>query len=136
MSPVGFKPTISAGERRQTYALDRADTWTGLIIPLGGEIGPWVLGTLNCEVVQVRNRGKIGLNRSLIYVHPFPPLSLRSFYLRLFNSVAKRKLFLGRKNIGRGGNCPRPSSSPPPSDASAVPCIFMKFKNCLERILW
>ena len=29
MSPVGFKPTISAGERPQTYALDRAATGTG-----------------------------------------------------------------------------------------------------------
>jgi hypothetical protein len=26
MSPVGFKPTISADERPQTHALDRADT--------------------------------------------------------------------------------------------------------------
>jgi len=24
MPPVGFEPTISAGERQQTYALDRA----------------------------------------------------------------------------------------------------------------
>ena len=29
MSPVGFEPTISAGERPQTYALDRAATGTG-----------------------------------------------------------------------------------------------------------
>jgi hypothetical protein len=28
--PVGFKPTISAGERPQTYALDRAGTETGI----------------------------------------------------------------------------------------------------------
>ena len=28
MSPVGFEPTISAGERVQTYALDRATTGT------------------------------------------------------------------------------------------------------------
>jgi len=28
MPPVGFEPTISAGERPQTYALDRADTGT------------------------------------------------------------------------------------------------------------
>ena len=36
MSPVGFEPTISAGERPQTYALDRAATGTGnysLIMP-------------------------------------------------------------------------------------------------------
>jgi len=30
MPPVGFKTTISAGERPQTYALDRAATETGL----------------------------------------------------------------------------------------------------------
>ena len=29
MPPVGFEPTISAGERPQTYALDRAATETG-----------------------------------------------------------------------------------------------------------
>jgi len=29
MPPVGFEPTISAGERPQTYALDRAPTGTG-----------------------------------------------------------------------------------------------------------
>ena len=29
MPPVGFEPTISAGERPQTYALDRAATATG-----------------------------------------------------------------------------------------------------------
>ena len=32
MPPVGFEPTISAGERPQTYALDRAATG------MGGEI--------------------------------------------------------------------------------------------------
>jgi len=31
MPPVGFKPTVSAGERPQTYALDRAATGTGSI---------------------------------------------------------------------------------------------------------
>ena len=30
MPPVGFEPTISAGERPQTYALDRAATGTGI----------------------------------------------------------------------------------------------------------
>ena len=30
MPPVGFELTISAGERPQTYALDRATTGTGL----------------------------------------------------------------------------------------------------------
>jgi len=31
MRPVGFKPTFSAGERPQTYALDRATNGTGII---------------------------------------------------------------------------------------------------------
>ena len=31
MPPVGFEPKISAGERPQTYALDRAATGTGQI---------------------------------------------------------------------------------------------------------
>jgi len=29
MPLVGFEPTISAGERAKTYALERADTGTG-----------------------------------------------------------------------------------------------------------
>ena len=32
MPPVGFEPRISAGERPQTYALDRAATGTGTFI--------------------------------------------------------------------------------------------------------
>ena len=31
MAPVGFEPTISAGERPQTYVLDRAATATGKV---------------------------------------------------------------------------------------------------------
>ena len=34
MPPVGFEPTISAGERPQTYALDRAATGTGIYLLL------------------------------------------------------------------------------------------------------
>ena len=32
MPPVGFEPTISAGERSPTYTYDRADTGTGKFI--------------------------------------------------------------------------------------------------------
>jgi hypothetical protein len=38
---------------------------------------------------QVRKRGKIGLNQSLLHIHPFPLISPQIFYLPLFNSVAK-----------------------------------------------
>jgi len=34
MSPVGFEPTVSAGERPQTYALNRAATGTGIEVKL------------------------------------------------------------------------------------------------------
>ena len=34
MPPVGFEPTTPAGERPQTYALDRAATGTGRMVPL------------------------------------------------------------------------------------------------------
>ena len=39
MPPVGFEPTISAGEQPQTYALDRAATGTGLCEELGKKLG-------------------------------------------------------------------------------------------------
>ena len=32
MLPVGFEPTISAGERPQTFALDRAATGTDFLL--------------------------------------------------------------------------------------------------------
>jgi len=34
MPRVGFETTISAGERPKTYALDRAATGTGMLLPL------------------------------------------------------------------------------------------------------
>ena len=37
MSPEGFEPTISAGQRPQTYAIDRAETGTGFLYQLGNE---------------------------------------------------------------------------------------------------
>ena len=43
MPPVGFEPTISAGERPQTYALDRAATWTGIF---SGYLGFFFRGAL------------------------------------------------------------------------------------------
>lgn len=59
---------------------------------------------------QVRKRGRLSLNRSLIHTHtPFLRLS-PSFLFAFAISVAKK--FLGRKNIGEGGAIP--SLAPPP----------------------
>jgi hypothetical protein len=38
---VGFEPTISAGEGPQTYALDRAATWTGVYTGCPKKIVPF-----------------------------------------------------------------------------------------------
>ena len=44
MSRVGFEPTISAGERLQTYALDRAATGTGSVTDIShGTVTPSVI---------------------------------------------------------------------------------------------
>ena len=43
MPPVGFEPAISAGERPQTYALDRAATGTGNAVGYLQENTPSVL---------------------------------------------------------------------------------------------
>jgi len=42
MGLVGFEPTISAGERPQTYVLDRAATWTGI----------YCISTVNTQQIQ------------------------------------------------------------------------------------
>ena len=34
MPPVGFEPTISAGEQPQTYVLDRATTGIGIYLDI------------------------------------------------------------------------------------------------------
>jgi hypothetical protein len=49
MPPVGFEPTISAGERPQTYALDRAANGTGNIILTAKNI---VTLTINIDRVK------------------------------------------------------------------------------------
>ena len=38
MPPVGFEPTISGGERPQTYAFVRAATGIGIFTDVSGEI--------------------------------------------------------------------------------------------------
>ena len=46
---------------------------------------------LNLRKIQIRNGETIGLNRPLMYMHPFPPYSQTNFYNSpLFNPVLKR----------------------------------------------
>jgi hypothetical protein len=48
MLPVGFEPTISVGERPQTYALDLEAIWTGTFFNIGKEIKNRIRGG-NCS---------------------------------------------------------------------------------------
>jgi hypothetical protein len=48
MPAVGFEPTFSAGERPQTYALDRAATGTGTALCYAGEIFRCRFRTASC----------------------------------------------------------------------------------------
>ena len=70
MPPVGFEPTFSAGERPQTYALDRAATGTGIgLLKYAIQIEcqilfryRWILDTLGNflkNAVQITNPVKI-----------------------------------------------------------------------------
>ena len=74
MPPVGFEPTISAGERPKTYALDRAATGTGrTTYAVGRTSRSGVLG-----VCILLNKVQFKVNRTLkwrlmpVYTHIVP----------------------------------------------------------------
>ena len=53
MPQMGFEPTISAGERPQTYALDGAATGTGNITT----VSPYIIYTATCFDISVSSSG-------------------------------------------------------------------------------
>jgi hypothetical protein len=58
MPPVGFKPTISAGEQPQTYAFDVAATGTGITTIYCTEFAP-----LNVSALTINNFSDSGLTK-------------------------------------------------------------------------
>ena len=52
-----------------------------------------------------------------MYIHPFSHSHPHSFYLPIFSSVVKKKLILGRNNIGR--HFPSLLHPPPPNEVSS-----------------
>jgi hypothetical protein len=74
-----------------------------------GQIRRWVLGVKSRS--QVRKRGKIGFNQTVMYIHPFPPLSPQ-LCLPFINSAAKKEFLRQTKFGGEGGRGHLP---PPPS---------------------
>jgi len=82
-APVGFEPTIAAGGRPQTYALDRAPTGTGiliLILPIDSKFPYYanhLHGTKSLEKVLRTGISRIWRNPSVYYrVHRISPLEL------------------------------------------------------------
>ena len=69
---------------------------------VGGAISTMGIRNVDLRGRQVRKKK---LFEPVRHIHtPFPHSHPNLFYLPLFNSSAKRKLFLGRKN--NGGTCP------------------------------
>ena len=69
MSPVGFEPTISAGEQPQTYALDRAATGTGNSYSIGLNFPFNIPGTFTSLIFGVhihtwRKTSRLDISRS------------------------------------------------------------------------
>jgi hypothetical protein len=99
---------------------------------LANNIGGWppTMGIRNFNLwrSQVRKWGTIGLNQSLVYTHPFPHFQSNSFYLPLFNSVPKIKLFLGTKNKEGA----QPHLAPSPNYAYAI--SYFKTKWMLTKM--
>jgi hypothetical protein len=71
--------------RMESSVMSIGITW---LITLGATMG---IRKYKLHTSQVRKRGNVGLNHSLIYIKPCTPLSTSFFYLPLFFSVAKRK---------------------------------------------
>ena len=70
------------------------------------------------------NRAQIGLNQSLIYIHPLPPLPTQFLYLPVLNSANQRKkLYLGRRVREDFDPLPHPQLTP----TSACIVIWIQF---------
>jgi hypothetical protein len=65
----------------------------------GGGESTVSMKNFNLRSNQVRKGGNIGLNLSLIYIHPFLPLSTK-FLLFAALKPSITKIFLDKKNIG------------------------------------
>ena len=97
----------------------------------GGQNLSWVLGTLIYKEVKVKVATFIS-NQSLIYIHPFLPLSPQFFNLPLLTSVATGKLFFGRKKNIEGGTF-APLSTPP--QVAPMPPSFWRLPfHCVREL--
>ena len=92
--------TVALAATLDPSLCSRSDvTW---LTPLKGQNQPWISGVKS--MCQFRERGKIGLNQPLKYIHPFPPVTHLLFFAPL--QLSGQKNLLGKKNIGGEGENP------------------------------
>ena len=96
MPPVGFEPTISAGERPQTYALNRAATGTGHMSSLYTQKGePEYCGQYSNAMDILGFESGMGrdffLFRSVQTVSSLPPSFIINWYRCTFTGVKRPK---------------------------------------------
>ena len=84
MPPVGFEPTISAGERPQTYALDRVATGPAIL-----NVSLFVYTTTHCSL---KAYCAILVRRSSFRHQAFPRVSPRE-------STQRQKVELWARNV-------------------------------------
>ena len=97
MPPVGFEPTISAGERPQTYTLDRAATWTGTVKRLELFITSPV--GFKVQILKPTTQTTPGINVREIWI--LKKSSNRSSGSSHLNFIVIRKIFLETKHTCR-----------------------------------
>ena len=94
MSPVGFEPTISAGERPQTHALDRAATGTGTVL-----IGSYFKIS---DVLPVLSKGRQGKQRQLSRFETLYTVGLACTVASRFHNAKRDSLYVIRITTRRG----------------------------------
>ena len=93
MPPVGFEPTISAGERPKTYALDRAATGTGRCITMhcskNVKFGSLICGADLIHVGQTRSEFECGAHTVILSLNAATGRSQWPLRLRCRSSTTR-----------------------------------------------
>ena len=82
MSSVGFEPTISVGERPQTYALDRAATGTGTCCTIPNFISKLNHICRNNDIISFNKSSVFNISKfSVLSMVPNYPSKSKAFFL-------------------------------------------------------
>jgi hypothetical protein len=95
MPPVGFKPTISAGERPKTYVLDRAATGTGCTTELVNSINVLTYFSLKAWKLLAEIMRNWFLNYLTTFFNSACYATLNNCKTRLKKSIIETQLLVG-----------------------------------------